>query len=152
VRFDVLILENGQPDNRGSTHLMTRRLALLLLPAALLLSSCKPGAERLVGTWNGSLSLAQFANRVPGLAGLSLRIAFTFQKTGDKVTGTVSSPDQSKLTATFDSVTYNDGAVDVKLGGKVPGAFSGKLSADGKQLVGNWVQSGATIPLTLTKQ
>jgi hypothetical protein len=131
---------------------MTRRFALLLLPAALLLTSCKPGSERLIGTWNGSLSLAQFANRLPAAAGMSLRITFTFQKSGDKITGTVSSPDQAKLSATLDSVTYNDGVVDAKLGGKVPGAFSGKLSADGKQLVGNWVQSGVTIPLTLTKQ
>jgi len=120
----------------------TRYAVLIAVPLAFLLASCKPGPERLVGNWNGNIT-------IPGI-GANLPLVFAFQKSGDKLTGTLTSPNQSKAAIPMDTVTYKDGAVECQVN-KIFGKFTGKLSEDGKQLVGTWSQGPVNLPLTLTK-
>jgi uncharacterized protein (TIGR03435 family) len=94
------------------------------------------GQEKdLTGTWQGTLE-----------AGKSLRIVFKISKgAGGALQAKFYSLDQGILGAPVTTVTRDGTAVKMSLG---PATYEGKLTADGKEIDGNWVQ-GKSFPLNL---
>jgi pimeloyl-ACP methyl ester carboxylesterase len=94
-----------------------------------------------VGSWIGTLT-------VPGA---ELRILFHIAESEDgTLTATMDSPDQGATGIPVSTVKLSAGHVTL-VSAAVGGEFEGDLSEDGSQIVGEWRQSGATLPLTVTR-
>jgi pimeloyl-ACP methyl ester carboxylesterase len=110
-----------------------------------LLALAVPGGAqdnaRVVGSWQGALKVSA----------IELRIGFVISATrADKLSAVCFSIDQSNAEIPVTSVTVDKD--DIKL--SMPRAvseFKGKLSTDGKEIVGEWTQSGTKLPLTVKK-
>jgi uncharacterized protein (TIGR03435 family) len=90
-------------------------------------------------TWQGTLH-----------AGRDLRIVFKITKEADGTYKAVNySIDQTGTPIPVSKVTLDGSTVKMTVGA-VGGTYEGKLSADGKTIVGNWSQ-GTALPLTLTR-
>lgn len=95
----------------------------------------------MVGVWQGVLKVGA----------TELRMVVQIQTRADgSLTGTVDSPDQGATGIPISEVIFEDGRVRLVVQA-VMGLFEGKLSEDGKQIVGEWRQSGVTFPLTLER-
>ncbi|UCD23059.1 MAG: hypothetical protein JSW51_08295, partial [Gemmatimonadota bacterium] len=95
--------------------------------------------QTIIGSWIGTLT-------VPGA---ELRIVFHITAGEDgTLTATMDSPDQGATGIPVSEVTLTDGHVKL-VSAAVGGEFEGDLSADGSQIVGEWRQSGASLPLTV---
>ena len=97
----------------------------------------------IVGTWQGTLHLAQ-ANR-------DLRIVNKITK-DDKgalkiVDYSIDQPGQG-MTAT--SASFEDGVLKYSID-PIQGKYEGKMSADGKTIMGTWTQGPGPIPLNLDR-
>jgi len=103
------------------------------------LAANKLAAQKLAGTWNGTLSA--------GAANLRLRVKIS--KTSDGMaTGTMDSLDQGGKDIPLSAITFKDGEIRFETRG-IGGKYQGKL--EGANLKGEWQQSGQSLPLTLTK-
>lgn len=92
------------------------------------------------GTWWGTLNVG----------GQTLRLVFHFRKDADgRWTGAMDSPDQSAIGIPLSEVLVEGKQITVKVE-RIGSEFVGTLSEDGKQLQGEWRQSGLKFPLTLT--
>jgi uncharacterized protein len=118
-------------------------LALALFGAPLGVSSQDvPRADPVVGTWSGALAVQ---------AGMQLHLVFHVTAGADGVrSATLDSPDQgatgipvSGVTVKGDSVLFDVAAVR--------GAFVGTFSEARNSIEGTWRQSGAELPLKLTR-
>jgi hypothetical protein len=117
-------------------------LAALGLALSLAGAGHAQAVQGLDGDWQGDLEIG---------GGAKLTVVFHIATTGEKTKVTLDSPDQGAMGIPVAGVT-RDGqkvAIDVQA---VAGAFDGALSADGKSIAGVWSQSGASLPLTLTKK
>jgi hypothetical protein len=84
-------------------------------------------------------------------AGLELRIVLHVVTSGEgPLQATFDSPDQGARGLKVDAITLEpDSLVFTMLA--LRAEFTGKLSADGTEAVGQWKQGGATLPLTLKR-
>lgn len=126
---------------------------LYLLPIVLVVSAvagCRSEADRVTGTWQGTLDLAQVApQRVK--RGTTLRVVCHIQKGSDgKLTGTLDSPDQGATGLAIDTVTLEKGAFHLQLN-RLFASYDGKLARDGRTIAGQWQQGPVTMPLTFVK-
>jgi fermentation-respiration switch protein FrsA (DUF1100 family) len=93
----------------------------------------------MVGSWRGILTPAN---------GSTLHLVFTIvSDPHGYLTGTLISADQSPQPIPFQAA-YADGIVDIKVSA-VGGSFHGRMHGD--TIKGAWTQSGAVIPLNLTR-
>jgi hypothetical protein len=101
----------------------------------------KAAAEKVAGTWNGTLETGQ--------ASLRLRVHIT--KTGSgAATGTMDSLDQGATGIPIAAIILKDRKLRFEARG-IGGVYEGTLSADGTTLAGQWTQGGGTLPLDLQK-
>jgi hypothetical protein len=101
------------------------------------LAANKLAAQKIVGTWNGTLMV--------GAASLRLRVNISKTPTGG-ATGTLDSLDQGANAIPLSAITLKDGKVYFEARG-IGGAYEGKLAAGGSALAGEWQQGGQTMPL-----
>ena len=93
------------------------------------------------GDWDGSID-------TPGGA---LHTIFHIKNQPDKtVKATLDSPDQNALGLLMSDIVQKDSSLEMKLK-LVGGSYKGAISADGTELIGEWSQNGATLPLKLKK-
>ncbi len=97
-------------------------------------------ATGFVGKWEGTLDAM----------GNKLRLVFHLGNKEGSATGTIDSLDQGAMGIPMDEITATDGMIKISVR-VITGSYAGKLSEDGKTLTGEWSQSGATLPLVLTK-
>jgi pimeloyl-ACP methyl ester carboxylesterase len=117
-------------------------LALFLLCTTVPLGAADDlPAGSLAGTWSGALNV--------GGPQLRLVVKIKADQQG-RLTATLDSPDQGARDIPLEDVQMKDGAVEFKMPIARAG-FSGRMTADGSQLVGTWSQSGRTLPLTLKR-
>jgi pimeloyl-ACP methyl ester carboxylesterase len=115
------------------------------LPLTLKLLDKPIAVPKIVGKeelWEGKLEVG---------AGMKVRLVLRVAKTekGEYV-AKLDSPDEGLKGLTIDPITIDKSKLAFEL--KISAAkFEGKLSADGNEAVGNWIQRGATIPLTFKK-
>ncbi len=123
---------------------------LTILPAPLPLLAQKPETKpakqtatrkkSVEGTWKGALAVS----------GIELRLVVHLkQKANGTLTGTMDSPDQNATGIQITKGQLKGNAVLLEVS-SIRGVFEGKLSADGKKVVGTWTQ-GAALPLTLAR-
>jgi len=116
-------------------------LALLAVQAAAVLVQGAQGGPSVEGNWLGSL------NTQPGRLRLALRVT----KAADgSLSAQLDSLDQGAKNLPVSMIRQSGRTVEFEL--KVAGgAFEGTLTVDGAQLVGEWKQGGAVLPLTLDR-
>ena len=115
-------------------------LSLLLAPATSLLAQT---AVDPTGHWEGTVHLPNMA--------VSVEIDLTKNGKGE-FAGTFSQPAENLKGLPLSTVVVESRSVRfVVKGGAEPATFEGSLSADGHSLTGNIAQSGASLPLILTR-
>jgi len=116
-------------------------VASVATPVTTHIPPIKPYQAEIVGSWLGTLT-------VPGA---ELRILFHIAETEDgTLSATMDSPDQGVNGIPVSEVTFTDGHLKL-VSAAVNGEFEGDLSADGSQIVGEWRQGGAALPLTVSR-
>jgi len=114
----------------------------LKLPAAIAIAIGLVATPALAagyeGDWAGVLEAG----------GQKLRLELHVKSDGKETTAVLDSLDQG-ATIPASAVKTDGGALSI-LFLSIGGELTGKLSADGTQIVGNWSQGGS-LPLTLTK-
>jgi uncharacterized protein (TIGR03435 family) len=114
-------------------------------PAPTTAPSPAPGpasnsAQDLSGTWQGTLH-----------AGQDLRLVLKITKTEGGVFNAVAySIDQGGAPIPVTKITLDGGAVKMSVTA-IGGTYEGKMSADGKSIVGSWSQGPNPLPLTYTR-
>ena len=98
-------------------------------------------SQSVEGFWAGTLDAGA----------IKLRLVMKFSRTPDgKLKGLLDSVDQGASDIPMDVVTFQNGALHVEI--KNLGAmYDGKLSADGTQITGEFMQGGAKLPLDLKR-
>src|SRR6202789_4186438 len=97
-------------------------------------------AQDLSGTWQGTLH-----------AGQDLRLVLKITKTEGGVYNAVAySIDQGGAPIPVTKITLDGGAVKMSVTA-IGGTYEGKMSADGKSIVGSWSQGPNPLPLTYTR-
>jgi pimeloyl-ACP methyl ester carboxylesterase len=125
-------------NRKYSSHFVTFLIiATLLIVGSARISAQSQGIE---GFWAGALDTGA----------IKLRLVMKFSRTPDgKLKGTLDSLDQGANDIPMSVVTFQNGALHVEM--KSLGAtYDGKLSADGTQITGEFVQ-GAKLPLDLKR-
>lgn len=105
------------------------------------LAASKQAAQKVAGTWNGTLTV--------GAANLRLRLNISKTASG-AATGTMDSLDQGANDIPMSTITHKEGKVRFEVRG-IGGVYEGTLSADGSGLSGQWHQGGQTMPLDFKK-
>jgi uncharacterized protein (TIGR03435 family) len=120
------------PEDISMKRLLLRTVALIAIFTTSAL------AQDLSGNWQGTLKANQ-----------DLRLIFTISK-GDKDAWTAKmfSIDQGAQPIPVGSVTRHESNIKMSVD-MIGGTFEGKLSEDGKSIVGTWTQGPQPIPLTL---
>jgi len=91
------------------------------------------------GIWQGTLRFS----------GIELQIVFTISRSmGSRLYATYDVPEQNVTDVSVDKITFNKRDIRLEII-PIEGVFKGKLSEDGKKIVGNWNQGGMTLPLVL---
>lgn len=117
-------------------------LALILLAAPGLQGIVKAAEPDMSGVWEGKLEVQ----------GTALRIVFHVAKNGDgsyKVT--MDSPDQGAKGIPVSKLTVVNGVARFEIS-LAQAVFEGKLSADGREIMGTWKQGLVALPLTVEKK
>lgn len=100
--------------------------------------SSGPLSKELEGNWEGTLEAG----------GQSFRLTVKFSKAADgTAVGALDSLDQNARDLPLAGITQDGSAVQFKLP-VVGGSYAGKLNKEGTEMVGEWTQSGNTLPLT----
>jgi len=103
------------------------------------LAANKRAAQKLVGTWNGTLAV--------GATSLRLRMHISKTAAGG-ATGTMDSLDQGANGIPLSAITLKESKVRFEARG-IGGVYDGTLDAGGSGLTGEWQQGGHSIPLDL---
>jgi len=114
------------------------RLLWMALAAAAIATPALAGPFD--GDWAGVLDAG----------GRKLRLELHVKSDANGQTAMLESLDQG-ITAGATAIKTEGGQLSVLFLDPVSGELTGKLSADGKQIVGSWTQ-GQSLPLTLTKK
>lgn len=97
-------------------------------------------SKSIEGIWQGALSVS----------GIQLRLVVKIHKHPDStLTGTMDSIDQGAKNIPIDQVTFKDNVLHLELK-SIGGVYEGKRNRAGTAFVGEWQQSGNSLPLTLT--
>ena len=91
------------------------------------------------GVWQGTLTVGPTS--VPLLFNLSRR-------PDGQYTGTMDSPSQQAFDIALDMVSFENGELRIRIN-KLGAGFIGRQQSLEKEIVGTWVQSGRSFPLTL---
>ena len=116
-------------------------IASVLLAAPVSASRAADKPDPLVGFWFGTLKV--------GLT--ELRLAFAVTQTDGVLGATLDSLDQGAKNLPFSDVQNKGGQVRIATTAAVGITFTGKLSADGKTLTGEWAQGKQALPLTMAR-
>jgi hypothetical protein len=137
---DLTLVHNNAKD--AAMHLISRarRLGLAILAAAAVAGPAAAQAPSYDGDWAGTLE-AQ---------GQKFRLELHMKTTANGVAAVLDSLDQDR-SVPADAVRIDSDGLSLGFVSTVVGEFKGKLSANGKTLVGTWTQ-GETLPLTLTRK
>src|SRR5229473_8212050 len=126
-------------NRKSSLHFVT----ILLIATMLVIGSRAATAQSqsVEGFWAGALDAGTF----------KLRLVMKFSRTPDgKLKGSLDSLDQGANDIPMSVVTFQNGALHVEM--KSLGAtYDGKLSAEGTQITGEFMQGGAKLPLDLRR-
>jgi pimeloyl-ACP methyl ester carboxylesterase len=112
-------------------------LAVVAVQAAALAQ----GGPSVEGNWLGSL------NTQPGRLRLALKVT---KAVNGSLAATLDSLDQGAKNLPVSMIRQSGRTVAFELKA-IGGAFDGALTADGSELVGEWKQSGAVLPLTFNR-
>src|SRR5262249_4226142 len=116
-------------------------LALVFIASALgTLHAADPSAPSFVGTWQGTLDAGA----------VKLRIVFEIKAADGGLVGTLDSPDQRAFGIKLDTLKQEGRDVTAAVNA-IGGTYNGTFSANGKEIVGKWSQSGMSLPLTLQR-
>jgi pimeloyl-ACP methyl ester carboxylesterase len=108
-----------------------------LLPALLLVTSAF--AANVTGRWNGSIDAGGKPTRF---------VLIVTEESGGVLKASLELPEMGGVKLPLDRFT-KDAAGAVVFEVRISSAeYAGKLSADGKEIAGEWKQSGAVLPLT----
>ena len=133
---------------------MKQRLYEWLLPLTLglsagLIAGCGREADRMKGTWRGTVDVGKLMPQA-ARTGATLRLVCNIQKGSDgNLTATIDSPDQGASGLPVDTVTVKDGAFHLQLN-KIFRAMMVR-SARTTQITGQWKQGPNSLPLTFKK-
>ena len=105
------------------------------------LAASKMAAQKLSGTWNGTLTA--------GAASLRLRLNITKSATGT-ATGTLDSLDQGANGIPLSSISQKEGKTRIEARG-IGVVYEGTLTDNDATVTGQWQQGGQTLPLTFKK-
>jgi hypothetical protein len=105
-------------------------------------AASKEAAQKLMGTWNGDLSVSA--------AELRLVLHVTNAPSG-AASATLDSPDQGATGIPLNAMTLKEGKVRFEARGLIS-TFEGALGSDGTTLKGEWKQAGQTMPLIFKKE
>jgi hypothetical protein len=84
--------------------------------------------------------------------GAKLRLVLRLSRSADgKVKALLDSLDQDAYGMAVDTVTRTESSLRFEMN-LIGGSYEGKVSADGTEIVGEWHQGGATLPLTLRRE
>ena len=92
------------------------------------------------GSWLGTLA-------VPGG---ELRIVFHIEGSGDSLTATLDSPDQSAMGFPTSGVTLEGDSLEIAVAA-AGGVYRGEVGSDVRRIEGTWTQSGQSFPLVLER-
>jgi pimeloyl-ACP methyl ester carboxylesterase len=98
--------------------------------------------EKLVGTWQGVLEV--------GTAKLRLVLKVAKQPDGT-LKALLDSPDQGVTDMSLDSIALTGTSVSFQMTSPASATYEGKLSADGSEMSGNWIQAGQRFPLNFQR-
>ncbi len=125
------------------------RLAFYSLIALLSLTSSQLTSERnqnqltpkgIEGAWQGELTV-----------GMSLRIIVKINRTPEGIlVGKMDSPDQGAMDIPIDTIIFKDDSLHFEIK-KIFGAYDGKLSPEGTELIGHWKQMGMSFALNMKR-
>ena len=93
-----------------------------------------------VGYWQGSLKINA----------IELRLLFHLEEADGGLTGTLVSLDQGKIEVPVSEAEATGDQLRLQTE-SINGAYDGRLSADGSEIVGEWTQNGQSFPLTLKR-
>jgi len=110
-----------------------------LSPADLAVS--KQAAQKLTGSWNGTLNT--------GAANLRLLVKISKAASG-AATGTMDSLDQGAKDIPLSRISYTENKVRFEVAG-VGGVYEGTLANDGTAIAGQWQQGGQSMTLDFKK-
>lgn len=113
---------------------------LFLIPAVLLFATAVSLAQDITGDWNGTLNT--------GAGELRLVLHVTNNPDGT-LKSTIDSLDQGAKAIPVTSTVLKNSTLSLKINA-VNGTYDGKLSADGKEIVGTWTQ-GMGLSLTFRR-
>ena len=125
---------------------MLLSLLPLAIPAAAQNPEVKPAvkatpAKSLAGMWKGTLNT--------GAIELRLVLHLT-QKADGTLSGTLDSPDQNVAGIALTKGLVKGDTVSLEIA-SISGVYEGKLSGAGDTISGDWMQGGASLPMTLTR-
>lgn len=119
----------------------TRRLAAAAAAISLCLPAPPAAAQTAAGDWTGTITVN---------VAETLREAIHIRKTPDGgYAGALDSLDRAAYGLPLADVAVKDGVLSFTLPVKPPGRFAGKWDAASGTWIGQWTQSGASLPLTL---
>src|SRR6266478_3696271 len=120
-----------------------RPLARLTLLLSLCLSLHAQAADQtLPGHWQGTLKVSP---------AIELRLALEItQSPGGELEGVLTSIDQGGVKLPLTTVSEKSGAVEWQVA-PIGGAYTGRFSADGAEVAGEWQQAGQKFPLTFKR-
>ena len=100
-----------------------------------------PGEESLAGAWEGKLNVSG--------AEVSLIVRIT-RNTDGTYAARLDVPIQGAMDIPVSKITSRDGMVRLEIAA-IGGVFEGRLSADGREITGEWRQNGLVLPLLLRR-
>jgi hypothetical protein len=105
------------------------------------LAASKQAAQKLTGSWNGTLNAG----------GTNLRLLVKISKAASgAATGTMDSLDQGAKDIPLSRITYKESNVRFEAPG-IGGVYEGTLASDGATLAGQWQQGGQSLTLDFKK-
>lgn len=107
--------------------------------AAAVLTGGAAYAQDFTGTWQGTLN-----------AGKELRVVFRVSSDGGALKAVMHSLDQGGQPIGVTTVASQGQTLRMSVG-PANATFEGKITADGKTIIGTWSQGPGSLPLTLTR-
>ena len=112
----------------------------LCIVAALVCSAPAMHAQKLAGTWQGTITDGNDA----------LRVVVKITEDDRRLKGALYSIDQGGDPMALSSISLQGGKLNFAIA-LIKGSFSGTVSADANSIAGQWIQSSKPLPLTLIR-
>lgn len=125
----------------GTRNLLAAWLAFHVVGLGMIrtAAAADPGTPAITGVWVGALEI--------GAVKLKLVVEIT-PGDGDKLVGSLDSPDQNAFGIPIDEISIKDRTILLRLT-RIGGSFEGLLTDDGKTIEGQWKQGTSSLPLVL---